>query len=490
MTDAATPDVTTSLDPATSTDEPSTDATVTPDADRVVTALLTPRDGVPPVIVTPAALRAAAEAIAAGTGPVAIDAERASGYRYGQRAYLVQLRRAGSGTHLVDPIAVPDLTVLAEALEGTEWILHAASQDLPCLREIGLSPATLFDSELAGRLLGHARVGLSSLLEEVLGFSLAKEHSAADWSTRPLPEPWLRYAALDVELLVELRDALEAELRDAGKLEWAQQEFDAARDAPPPPPRIDPWRRTSGMHKVRRPRQLAVIRSLWYRRDEIARRRDISPGRVLPDSAIVAAATASGGAEPTPVATLPAFSGRGARRHLTEWQSAVAEGLALSERQLPPATLASDGPPPPRAWADRDPDAAARLAEARVGLADLAEQAHLPVENVLSPDLVRRLMWTPPEDVGADSVAAVLRSGGARPWQVRLAVPVLLTAVTATAASAAADHADHAAHADLLAAEVGATPSPEGSPSHEDDAAHVSQATAARVVTPPEAMVR
>jgi ribonuclease D len=348
---------------------PDGEADGNPDDDApVVTAtpLLAPRDGVPPVIETPWQLREAAAALAAGTGPVAVDAERASGYRYGQRAYLVQLRREGSGTHLVDPIAVPDLAVLAQALEGSEWVLHAASQDLPCLREVGLSPTSLFDTELAGRLLGHPRVGLSALLESVLGFSLAKEHSAADWSTRPLPEPWLRYAALDVELLVDLRNALEEELREAGKLEWALEEFDAVRDAPPAAPRVDPWRRTSGMHKVRRPRQLAVIRALWVRRDEIARRRDTSPGRVLPDSAIVAAALAA----PTgdALAALPAFAGRGARRHLRDWEAAVTEALALPETALPATAIASDGPPPPRAWADKDPDAAARLAAARAGL--------------------------------------------------------------------------------------------------------------------------
>jgi ribonuclease D len=433
VTDPATTDAS-SVDPV----EP-VDAAPEVAPEPTATPLLTPRDGVPPVIETPHALRVAAAAIAAGTGPVAIDAERASGYRYGQRAYLVQLRREGSGTHLVDPIAVPDLTVLAEALDGTEWILHAASQDLPCLREIGLAPTSLFDTELAGRLLGHARVGLSGLLEEVLGFSLAKEHSAADWSTRPLPEPWLRYAALDVELLVDLRDALEAELRDAGKLDWALQEFDAARDAPPAVPRVDPWRRTSGMHKIRRPRQLAVVRALWYRRDEIARRRDTSPGRVLPDSAIVAAATAAVGTEPPPVSTLPAFHGRGAKRHLSDWQSAVTSALALPESELPPSSLPADGPPPPRAWADRDPDAAARLSVARAHLAELADRHHMPVENLVAPDLVRRLAWTPPEAPDSAHVAAVLAAGGARTWQVELVSPGLVEALTATAESVAED---------------------------------------------------
>ena len=436
VTDAAAPDATADevLDP---------EATTTSSA----TPLLEPREGVPPVIDSPWDLRLAATALAGGTGPVAVDAERASGYRYGQRAYLIQLRREGSGTHLVDPIAVPDLAPLITALDGVEWILHAASQDLPCLRELGLRPTSLFDTELAGRLLGYPKVGLSSLLEEVLGFSLAKEHSAADWSTRPLPEPWLRYAALDVELLVDLRNALEIELRDAGKLTWALEEFDAVRDAPPASPRVDPWRRTSGLHKIRRPRQLAVVRALWERRDALARKRDTSPGRVLPDSSLLAAASAiaPSGGQRLDLSTLPAFSGRGARRHLADWQAAVDEAVSLPESALPPSTLHTDGPPPPRAWADRDPVAAARLSAARAALSELADARHLPVENVLSPDLLRRVLWSPPGPLDADTVPVALQAAGARPWQVALCAPVLIEAL-ATADSAAPTSADDSHH--------------------------------------------
>ncbi len=224
---------------------------------------------------------------------MAIDAERASGYRYSARAYLVQLRREGSGTALVDPIAFDDLTTLQEALGDTEWILHAATQDLACLAEVGLRPTTLFDTELAGRLLGYPRVGLATLVETVVGRSLRKEHSAVDWSTRPLPEPWLEYAALDVEALVELREALGVELEESGKAEWARQEFAHLVDAPSHrAPRVDPWRRTSGMHRARGRRALAAVRELWETRDEIAARRDVTPGRIIPDSAIVEAANA------------------------------------------------------------------------------------------------------------------------------------------------------------------------------------------------------
>ncbi|MEU6811994.1 ribonuclease D [Streptomyces sp. NPDC046831] len=395
--------------------------------------LLEPREGIPPVVADEAALAEVVAAFAAGSGPVAVDAERASGYRYGQRAYLVQLRRQGAGTALIDPVACPDLSGLGDALSGVEWVLHAATQDLPCLREIGMRPTRLFDTELAGRLAGFPRVGLGAMVEGVLGFVLEKGHSAVDWSTRPLPEPWLRYAALDVELLVDLRDALEKELDRQGKLEWARQEFDAIASAPPAEPRKDPWRRTSGMHKVRRRRQLAVVRELWQTRDRIAQRRDVSPGKVLGDAAIVEAALAL----PSNVHALAALNGFGhrtGRRQLEQWQAAVDRAKALPDAELPQPGQQVTGPPPPRAWADKDPAAAARLSAARAGVSALAERLSMPQENLVAPDTVRRLCWEPPKDADAASVAAALAGYGARPWQVEQVTPVLVEALAADGA--------------------------------------------------------
>jgi ribonuclease D len=359
---------------------------------------------------------------------VAVDAERASGYRYGQRAYLVQLRREGAGTALIDPIACPDLSGLGEAISGVEWVLHAATQDLPCLREIGMVPTRLFDTELAGRLAGFPRVGLGAMVESVLGFVLEKGHSAVDWSTRPLPEPWLRYAALDVELLVDLRDALEKELDRQGKLEWARQEFDAIAQAEPAPPRKDPWRRTSGMHKVRRRRQMAVVQDLWETRDRIAQRRDISPGKVLGDAAIVEAAL-SLPANVHALAALNGFGHRMGRRQLEQWQAAVDRAKALPEAELPQPGQPVTGPPPPRAWADKDPAAAARLSAARAAVSALAEQLNMPQENLITPDTVRRVCWEPPVGADTESVSAALAGYGARAWQVELVTPVLVEAL-------------------------------------------------------------
>jgi ribonuclease D len=305
-----------------------------------VVPLLEPRDGVPAVVSTGEALARATLALARGSGPVAVDAERASGFRYGQRAFLVQFRREGAGTVLIDPVTCPDLSGLDAALAPAEAVLHAAGQDLPCLDELGYRPRTLFDTELAGRLLGYPRVGLAALVEEVFGLRLAKGHGAEDWSTRPLPAGWLRYAALDVEVLVELRDALAGQLEEQGKAEWARQEFAAVLAARPPGPRPDPWRRTSGIHRVRTRRGLAVVRELWLERDAIARRRDLSPGRVLPDAAIIEAARAlpTGGEELT---ALPGLSGRGARRNVRSWVAAVRRAQAQLETALP-----DRGPPP------------------------------------------------------------------------------------------------------------------------------------------------
>jgi ribonuclease D len=377
-------------------------------------------------------LRQAAAALAVGRGPVAVDAERASGYRYTQRAYLVQLRRDPAGTVLIDPTgfngADGAMSELAAALADAEWILHAASQDLPCLTELGLMPSKLFDTELAGRLAGFERVGLAAMVERVLGYRLRKVHGAADWSRRPLPRDWLTYAALDVELLIPLRDALRVELIKQGKLEWAEQEFEAVRRARPPGPRAEPWRRTSGLHRVRRARQLATVRELWVVRDQLAEQRDVSPGRVLPDSAIVEAALA----DPSNVdelVELTVFSGRAQRRLAGTWLDAMRRARALPRTELPDPNPPSNGPPPVSRWSDRDPPAAARLAAARSAIAAIAEELRLPVENLLQPELVRRLCWDPPRLPTVEAVAETLRAGGARPWQIELTADALAAAL-------------------------------------------------------------
>ena len=393
--------------------------------------LLELREGLPDVVDTDAGLLEACAALAAATGPVAIDAERASGYRYSNRAYLIQLRREGAGTWLIDPITMSTLAPLQEAIAGAEWILHAATQDLPCLREVGLTPTSLFDTELAGRLLGYPRVGLATLVETVLGQRMRKEHSAADWSTRPLPKPWLEYAALDVEVLIELRAHMADELEASGKAEWARQEFDNLLGFEPTV-RVDAWRRTSGVHRLRGRRALGAARALWEARDAIAAERDVTPGRILPDSAIVVAATAM----PTDrhaLLSTQGFHGRGASRYASVWVDALKRVREMPEEELPSRAPRGDGPPHPRTWADREPVADRRFKAAREAMLNLAKAHNLPVENLLTPDFLRRLMWAPPATrepaALAEAVRAQLAAYGARPWQAELVTGALVGAI-------------------------------------------------------------
>ena len=183
------------------------------------------------------------------------------------------------------------------------------------------------------------------------------------------------------------------------------------------------------MHGLRSRRQLGILRSLWQARDDMARKRDIAPGRVLPDSAMVAAVQADPVNEGA-LLELPVFRGRANRRLVATWFGAIARGRAVPDNELPLHSKPGEGPPPVNRWADRDPAAATRLQAARAGLAEISEKNSVPTENILSPDLVRRIMWSPPEPRDAATVAEALRAGGAREWQIELTLAVLADAVT------------------------------------------------------------
>ena len=404
----------------------------------VAIPLLEPAQGTPSVIDTEPAFESAIKELSDGSGPFAVDAERASGFRYSARAYLIQIKRKDGGLHLIDPIPFGPghqlFQQLNELLNTDEVILHASTQDLPCLRELGINPQRLFDTELAGRIAGLPRVGLGPLLESLMNVSLAKEHSAADWSARPLPKDWLTYAALDVELLVELRDRMHVILEEAKKLPWALEEFASILKAPPAPPRVDPWRRTSGMHKIKKRDQLAVIRSLWVARDAVASKQDIAAGKLLNDSAIVELAIAV----PT---TKKEFEkclrplGLRARwmENLQLWLDSIATAVALPEDQWPSMRTNADTLPPIKLWRDKFPEKYAPLSHARASLELIAQENQIPVENLMTPEHVRRICWKPP--VGATTVLSVsevekaLVELGARQWQIDLVAPALAAAL-------------------------------------------------------------
>ena len=355
--------------------------------------LTEPSEGVPPLVTTPHALHKTV-ALRGGLGPVAMD--EAHGFRYSQRAYLIQLRRAGSGTHLVDPAAFgqpADLSALGAAVSDAEWVIHAAGQDLPCLR--GRAGSGLFLTPNSPRLLGYPRVALGTMIEELLGVRLLKEHSASDWSKRPLPEEWLIYAALDVELLIELRHELADRLVEAGKWSWAEQSSrhwlralasarnrDATRGAARPASitftPVAVWRTSPSFGTPVMP-----SRSGWT-----AHRARFCPTLRSPSWL------------PTNIRIVP----RSGRFRLSlaarpgaeaSWLEALDVVAQTPEGALPPMHVPNDGPPQSRLWPAKNPGAAARLAAMRGALLTIAER-ELPMENLLTPDHLRRLAWRPP----------------------------------------------------------------------------------------------
>ncbi|MGJ8721131.1 MAG: HRDC domain-containing protein [Salinibacterium amurskyense] len=358
---------------------------------------------------------AAVVAIAAGHGPIGIDAERASGYRYSQRAYLIQIFRRGAGTFLFDPPAIGDFSELNDVIAEEEWILHAATQDLTCLREVGLNPTRLFDTELGARIAGLPRVGLGTVVEHLLGIHLAKEHSSADWSTRPLPQSWLVYAALDVELLVDLREELGALLDKDGKGEIARQEFESVLGRDLSNVRAEPWRRLSGVHSIRGGKNLAVARELWLARDAYAQEVDTAPGRLVPDSALLAAAKVLPESK-RQLSSLKEFRGRASRTQIDRWWDAIQAGLASTD--IPASRVASDTLPPPRVWSDKNPEADRRLKAARALMTEFSEEMSIPIENLLTPDYLRRVAWNPPAEISTESISEALIALGARQWQL------------------------------------------------------------------------
>lgn len=404
----------------------------------MTTPLLTPRSGVPEVITTTSKFEEMIEQLLNGEGPIAIDAERASGYRYSQRAYLIQIFRKNGGLHLLDPIPFIDSDLWQKFnlnFSKFEWVIHASTQDLPCLLELGLDPQLLFDTELGARIAGCPRVGLGPLTESLLELQLAKEHSAVDWSIRPLKAEWLTYAALDVDVLLDIREKVEALLIEKNKLDWARQDFasilksfKAKQDQPE---KSDRWRRTSGMHKVRDRLTMTIIKDLWVSRNQLAQELDLAPGRVLGDEAIVEIAIK----RPTTAEAMAKVIGWRTKLEsppFGRWLEVLNKSLQTPLADQVELRVPSHGLPPIKIWKDKNPLGYARLTHARGKIADLSTQIEIPAENLITPELVRKICWELPnveESEYEKFVTSELSNLGARPWQISQVAPLIASAL-------------------------------------------------------------
>lgn len=383
-------------------------------------------------IETPEELEHAIDELRKFDGWFGVDAERASGYKYSQRAYLIQVNRSDSDIYLIDPAAISPIIdrskfeSLAHLLSEDTWILHAATQDLGCLAELGLVPSAIFDTELGSRIAGIPRVGLGSVVEHYLKLSLAKEHSAVDWSTRPLKESWLEYAALDVDVLHELAGELLEDLKSQGKEEFAFQEFAHLQKFKPKAEKQDKWRGVSGLHEVKDQRGLAIARALWQARETLAIKLDVSPGRLIPDSSISHVAKKQTPSRPE-LANDKAFSGRASRSYLDTWWEAIEIGR--NTRDLPLLRVPATGMPNHRIWANKYPEANKRLIVCKEVVANKSIELNIPQENLLTPDFLRQLCWEELVEPTADAVHRKLSESGARYWQSELLSGLLAEAL-------------------------------------------------------------
>jgi ribonuclease D len=401
----------------------------------MLTPLLSPRHGTPEIVATESGYEKVIDTLLQGKGPIAIDAERASGYRYSQRAYLIQIYREGGGLHLIDPIPLRDSRLWQRfntEFDQIEWVIHASTQDLPCLIEIGLRPKKLFDTELGARIAGCPKVGLGALAESLLELQLAKEHSAVDWSIRPLKAEWISYAALDVDILLDIRDKVEQLLIDQKKLNWAMQDFSAILNSYQDykftdSPKSDRWRRTSGMHRVRDRLSMTIIRDLWLSRDELARELDLAPGRVLGDEAIVELALKRPD-NLEEVAKVIGWRTRLESPPFNRWLKVLTSSLKTPIADQVELRVASHSMPPIRIWREKNPLGYARLTHTRAALIELSKQLQIPSENLITPEFVKRICWQEPPTMESDYenfVQNELTKLGARGWQVEQVVSVI-----------------------------------------------------------------
>jgi len=360
-------------------------------------------------------------ALKQNTETLAVDTERASGFRYSQRAYLVQIGLAEGAIYLIDPVALDECSLgwnklVAAEINTKSWLLHAATQDIPCLTELGFSSESIIDTELAARLAGYEKVGLGSMVAELLDLELAKEHSASDWSIRPLQASLLNYAALDVDVLHDLWAEIEKSLESQSKTQWAIEEFAALQNFKPKPVAQEPWRNLPGLSRVKDQVKLKAAAALWLVRDEIASETDLAPGRLIPDRSIMAAI------EKVPrskheLSQNKLFQGRASRSKLSVWWEAIEGSRNL---EILPAPEHTGALPNHKSWERRFPEAHVRLKVVRELVMARAAELLVPVENLLTPEFLRRVCFEPETDV-----AAQLQKLGARNWQIEITADVI-----------------------------------------------------------------
>ncbi len=295
---------------------------------------------------------------------LAIDLEADSYHHYGDRLCLLQIA-TDQKAFLVDTLALGDGVLALAPVFGDarrEKVFHDGDYDgRMIMRSLGVRPQNIFDTMLAARMLGKPTVGLAPLLEEYFGIQQNKHYQKADWSIRPLAPALLEYAALDTAYLLRLRDRLEGELREKGRLSWAREEFRLLLESlEPMPERVANFMRVKGARKLT-PRQLAVLQYLLEWRETLARRIDVPPFKVIGNERLLNLAEESPRSQRR-VDQSPNLTEKQKRLYGKGITHAVEEAMQVPEEDLPAFPVSQRGRPDHRAervlvklkgWRDR-----------------------------------------------------------------------------------------------------------------------------------------
>ncbi len=240
---------------------------------------------------------------------IALDTESDSLFSYHTKVCLIQLTVSAAGEEqvseeapeqvldfLVDPLRLTDLTELAAVLaaDGVEVVMHAADNDMLLLqRLLGFRFHQIFDTQLAGRILGWRQIGLAAILEENYGFVSDKRMQRTNWGKRPLTAEQIAYAHMDTHYLLALRSRQIQLLRAKGRWEEAQDAFQQlmrTSSAPRPVEARNFW----SLKQVRDVPldKLNVLEALWQWREEQAEALDRPPFKVIGDQHLIELANA------------------------------------------------------------------------------------------------------------------------------------------------------------------------------------------------------
>jgi len=191
---------------------------------------------------------------------------------------------------IVDPMAKGiDLSPFFALMANPEVIkvFHAARQDIEIIFHLGnLIPHPIFDTQVAAMVCGFGdSVSYDQLVNRVTGTQIDKSSRFTDWSRRPLTDKQLDYALADVTHLRDIYKYLAAELKREGRSLWLTEEMAIleARDTYDLHP-DDAWQRLK--MRVKKPIELAVLKTVAAWREREARARNVPRGRILKDDAI------------------------------------------------------------------------------------------------------------------------------------------------------------------------------------------------------------